>query len=206
MVKILSRAGVTLADVYDVEGSIAGVEQLHSEEVALVHEMGATIFSERLASAVRRGGSTDAQNTTFTVQLTDLPTGISRVLNLCVFVDTAARVDRVQVSIRSDSDGREVPLFVWNTASDDEVQMRLQDNGQAVAEMFLLRPAVMLNNLPALLINQNQPPRRVAQIVMRGDTSGFGAGTVSTVMVLQVAHTQVASAGVSSLGLPVPGW
>ena len=45
MVKILSQAGISLADLYNVEGSIAGIEQLDTRELPIVHEMSGTIFS-----------------------------------------------------------------------------------------------------------------------------------------------------------------
>ena len=52
MPKILAQAGISLADVYDVEGSIAGTDELLSEDVSLVHEMGGHMMSERCRSFV----------------------------------------------------------------------------------------------------------------------------------------------------------
>lgn len=201
--KILSQAGNSLADVYDIEGSIAGIDQLETKELPIVHEMGATVFSERLSGRIVRATTGDiAQNITFNVTMTGLGLTAQRILAIGVFADVNARADRVVVSIRDPVAGREVPIFVWSTAADVETAMRLQDDDGAVASVFALISALPVI-VPNMLLGSDQP-QAVNEIVMRGITQGFGAGTVEIVMVVYTAFAQVE--GVSSRGLPLPSW
>ena len=132
MTKILGQAGTSLADVYDIEGSIAGVDQLLSEEVTLEHEMGGVIFSERLIGSIERL-TTGAlvQNTSWDLTLVT-PPGIFRVLGVYVQADVGARSTRAQVSIRDPTSARELPLFIWDSANDLEQSIRIVENGGAV--------------------------------------------------------------------------
>jgi len=203
MVKILSRSGDSLADVYDVVGSVAGIEELRSEEVTLVHEMGQTLFSERLSGFIRRSTTGAITQSTFVDEvLTDLPNGITKVVGVQVFADDASRVDRMAVMLRSAVDGDEIPLWVWDGANN--VTVRFSDNGAAVATHEVLVPSV-ITQLPSLLIGRHQP-QRVDEISLRGQATAFGAGNVTITMLVYIAFTHLATFGLSSRGLPVPSW
>lgn len=204
MAKVLAQAGVSLADVYEVEGSIAGVDQLNTDEVHLSHEMGATIFSERLIGNLERL-TTGAllQNISWDLTVV-LEIGLYRVLGAVVLSDSGGRVDRAQVSLRSVVSGREIPIFVWDTAVDNRKNIRIVEEGAAVnlEYMNVITPQVM----PTLGIPPPQQPGNNVggEIVFRGLTTGFGAGDVTVTALIYVAFN--AQTSISSRGLPIPGW
>jgi len=202
VVKILSRAGVSLADTYDVQGSIAGIEQLESREVTLAHEMGATIFSERLSGSIRRANTGDIlQSVSWNIVLSDLPNFITRVLGVQVFADDSGRVNDVTVSIRDEDAGREIPIFAWDLNFTNVVS-RIEDNGGGVNTVRTLVNAIV--GAPSLLIGDSQP-QAVNRIAFRGSSTAFGAGNVNVTMVLYQAFTHIAG-GLSSFGLPIPSY
>jgi len=204
MVKILSQSGNSLADTYDVKGSVAGIEELETRELPIVHEMGATVFSERYSSFIR-GGTSGAinQSVNFNTVLDDLPAGVWRILGISVFTDAAARTALCSVALRNPTDGREIPLWAWDTTPDIEVLVRFSDDGAAVTNRTFLRPVVPFNVLPHLASGGGQP-QRVNEIAFRGQASAFGAGTVEIQMLLHIGFAAIG--GVSSRGLPVPSW
>lgn len=201
MVKILSQAGSSLADVYDVQGSIAGIDTLDTRDLPIVHEMGATVFSERLSGEVVRLGVVGLlQNASFDVILISPPAGIYRVLGVVVVTTPTARILHCQCSVRSVGQAREVPFFVWDSTNDVEAGIRLDDGG--VVNRIQLRPSSNLT--PTLGISDGQPRRVGEEIVMRGQASAFGAGTVLVTASIFLGLTDVTR--LSSRGLPVPGW
>jgi len=205
MGKILGKAGETLSDVYDVQGSVVGVERLLSEDVNLVHEMGGTLFSERIGgSIIAFSPGQVAQSTDFDIGLTLATSGpAARLLGAAVFVNTSARMTRVQLSISSPIPITDHVILVWDVTggSARELVTRMIINGSAVARQLLdpdYGPFV-----PNLLISTDQ--RLPAPTVnMRGRTSAFGAGTVTPECILYFAQAEVG--GLSSKGLPLPGW
>lgn len=200
MVKVLSRAGTSLADVYDVRGSVAGVGELLSQEVQVVHEMGATIFSERMRTQILRLSSGDvAQNVDIDATITDMPGAPARILAVAVFVDTASRLSRLAVHVRDPDAGQEIPIWIFAGGTDHT--MRIADDGAAAADVTLLTPDNY--NAPNLLGGNLQVPS-AHEIAMRGRTSGFGAGTVEAVALVYIAFAEIG--GVNSKGLPLPGW
>jgi len=205
--KVLAKAGDSLADVYDVEGSIAGVDELITRDVTTFHEMGGTIFSERISGNIRRlSTGALAQNATFDLTITDLPASVSRILNMAIVMqigDLGSRVGRATVAIRSAVQGREVPVYVWDNALDSVASIRIVDDGGAAGNTELLRPATMGLMSPGLLQGTGQP-QVVSDIAFRGTINGFGAGTVELILLFQLAFSQIE--GVSSRGLPVPSW
>ena len=206
MVKILSQSGNSLADVYDVEGSIAGIEQLETRELPIMHEMGATIFSERLSGEIVRLPTGDlAQSTGFDVILTSPPVGIYRVLGVVVLADTAARTLIAQVAVRDITTGREMPFFVWSSVTDSEASIRIVENGGAAAAQTIMRTSDNLQ-MPSLGIAEGQPRRVGEEIVLRGQTNAFGAGTVEVIALVYLASGEVSQGALSSRGLPVPSW
>lgn len=204
MVKILSQAGISLADVYDIEGSIAGIDQLESREVSLVHEMGATLFSERLTMNIRRSTSGSInQSTTFDVTIANLPAGIWRIVAVQLLANVAARVAQAQVSLRDPRDGREIPLAIWDANNDVEAVIRMVENGAGVTNLFALQ-SLSPPTMPSLGLGAGQPQARDNELVLRGATAAFGAGTVQVLALYHILFSQVE--GLSSLGLPVPAW
>lgn len=208
--KVLSQAGFSLADVYDIEGSIAGIDHVDTHEVHLTHEMGGQVFSERLQSFFRLGRTGDInQNTNFDIDIVgDLGNAITRILSVFVMADTVARTNHCVISLSNNITGREIPIWSWDTADDGETQVRFVDDGAPAAVFFGLRQTG-INRLPTLL-TQVGSDKTMPRVFLRGATTGFGAGTVE---VLALVHLAVASPGTpvppgapSSFGLPIPGW
>jgi len=207
MPKILARTGVSLASVYDVKGSIAGVENLESRDVSLAHEMGGTIFSERFTGAIRRADSgTLAQTITWNVVLANLPAGIWRVLGCSMFANTIARTLHAAVLLRNPNDGREIPILVFDSVNDTESRIQMEDDGNGVTTHFLLNSTSPIQS-PNIGVGAGQrPPNLVGlEIAFRGITATFGAGTVNIRAIIHLGLTHVGG-GISSLGLPIPGW
>jgi len=202
MVKILSQAGNSLADMYDVQGSIAGIDQLETRELPISHEMGATLFSERFSTSIRRAVSGALnQNTDFDVVLGTLPGGPSRLLGITVFTDNAARILQAAVLGRDPIAEQEIPLWVWDAANNLDV--RMQDDTAALANLAVLIANTGITTPPSFTGGSSQPAR-VDQIALRGRTTGFGAGTVFIRGLYHIASTTVDS--LSSRGLPIPSW
>lgn len=205
MPKILSQSGMSLADQYDIEGSVAGVDELVSEEVHLVHEMGAVMFSERFGAEMRRSHA-DAmlQSVTFDIVTTDFARTTIRILGVVVLTDNPARLQNCMVAIRDGTSGseREMPIFAWDT-NEASLDIRVQEDGAAVGSLSFLQNALDIGVLPSMLVGASQP-RFVDQIAFRGQTTAFGAGTVDATMLLYIAFAEMG--GLSSVGLPVPGW
>ena len=205
MPKILSRSGVSLADMYDVVGSIAGVEELDTQEVRVFHEMGGTLFSERLSGGVRfESPGALAQSTNWDVVMDLEFVSILRILGMQVFVSTLARTDFATVSVRDNEEGMEMPIWAWDSAVDQEIQARFEVNAATVGNKFLLRP----NNpsaqmLPSFLLGNSQR-QTIGQLVFRGRTTAFGAGTVTPQFVGFFIFAQLL--GLSSFGVPIPSW
>ncbi len=202
MPKILSQAGISLADVYDVQGSIAGVEELSSGEVSLVHEMGATIFSERLSHNIRRSGTgAILQSVNFNLVINDLPAVPTRLLGVAVFSDNAVRVLHAAILARSAGDGREIPIWVYDQVN--FLAIRMEDAGGGVADHELLLGNVQATMLPTF-VGGNEQPQIVNELAFRGTTTAFGAGDVTITALYYTAFSQVG--GLSSRGLPIPSW
>ena len=143
MVKIQAQAGSSLADVYDVRGSIAGIDQLETNDLPIVHEMGATVFSERLVGRLNRGTSgAIAQNTTFDIDFASLVENeaLARVVGISVWTDAAARLVNVAWLLVDDRDGREIPVWAWDSVNGISVITRLSNQGAAAANVDLLIP------------------------------------------------------------------
>lgn len=204
MVKILSQAGRSLADVYDVQGSIAGIDQLETRELPIVHEMGATVFSERFSGAIRRSSTgAIAQSTTWDLVLTNLPATPARVFGVVVFSGGVTRLSNAMVAIRDAVDGREIPIFAWD-ANEASLDIRLVDDGNPVNTVSFLQNALSIGTLPSMIVGAGQP-QEVNDIAFRGVTTAFGAGTVTTTMLLYIGFSEIAFVP-SSFGLPIPGW
>ena len=205
MTKILSQAGNSLADTYDVEGSIAGIDQLETHELPIVHEMGNTVFSERLSGNIRRVTSGSiSQSSNWDVVLSDLGSGISRILGVFVFSDSLSRLSLATLSVRADDDEREVPIFAWDS-NEASFTARIDDSG--IGDVSGMGSNLNVATLPSILIGRGQS-KQVGQIAFRGTTNAFGAGTVVTTALIYIAFSAVGGVpgNTSSRGLPVPSW
>jgi len=200
MVKILSQSGNSLADMYDAEGSIAGIDELVTRELPIVHEMGVTVFSERYHTAIRRFASGGlAQNTAISLQAADLPSAPTRLLGAAVISDVAARVDRLAISLRDPGATNEIPIWVFDGTS---TPIEFADAGAGTATFDLLGAQQVF--VPGMVGGDGQPFRMVSDIAIRGDTTGFGAGTVFVRAFLLLAFAF--QGGLSSRGVPIPSW
>lgn len=202
MGKILSQSGVSLSDLYDIQGSIAGVDQLLSEEVNLVHDMGETMFSERLVANVRVvSAGALAQNITWNVAL-DFGAHISRILGVALFGSVAGRIANAAALISDFAPGQtDCPILAWDSNM-TEVVVEIVFGGFTGPRILLqpVTPAVLPNIVIGIDYSRPAP-----LISFRGRTSAFGAGSVEPLMALYSLGTQVD--GISSnKGLPVPSW
>jgi len=129
MPKVLAKAGDSLADVYDIEGSIAGVDQLLSNDVNLFHEMGGVIFSERLELVItRKLTGAIAQNITWDILIEGLPLNAFKIQSVSVVAD-ADRISNCVLSARSSIRDRESIIFSWDTGADPSIPIRHQAQG-----------------------------------------------------------------------------
>lgn len=214
MAKILAQAGKSLSRIYNTVGSKIGVEQLQSEDVSLIHEMGGTIAAERMTTRFLKFSSGAlAQNIT---TQSDVPSagpivGMQRILGIVVVADTAARVTRIMVSLNQPAPSDDFVLFSWDTSIDAErpVLMRFTGAGATVHSQFV---PLGTQPLPSLLGGTEQPLISGAdQFSARGLTSGFGAGTVTITAMIYLAEMLAQGTGSkgapgSSHGLALPSW
>lgn len=204
-VKVLGRVGVSLSDQYDVQGSVAGVEQLDVTDVKGVHELGATMFSERVSGRIiTRPTSAMLQDINFEILfepsqliVSDMPPGVTRILGLSATMD-AARILNCVFSVQ-DPDGTDLPIFAWDSAIDLAPTIRF--GGSAV--LYLRQTSPLPWGGSTLVFGADQP-ETVPRISCTGRTTGFGAGTVTLTARVYVAFA--ASLGLSSFGVPVPSW
>lgn len=201
MAKILSKSGESLADVYDVKGSIAGVDELLSEEVHLTHEMGGAIFAERLVGqvVVITSGAI-SQSSAFNSVFTFAPTP-GRVLAIRVASTSVTRVQDCVVSLVGPVGGTEIPLFMWVTADGSQTQ-RFSISG-GVVNRPIMTPSVPVM-IPNLLTGTDASGTGPFGLFLRGNTTAFGAGTTTIDAMVYVAFPELG--GVSSKGLPLPSW
>lgn len=205
MSKILSQSGDSLADVYDVEGSIIGVEELQAKDVNLVHEMGSTILSERLGARILQlPTGAIAQNTDWAVNFS-VGSRITRILGVQVVTLPDSRLVRCQVSVTEPPalGNTDFPIWYWDgIAGDISQEITILLNGSTVTQHVLV-PTLGAQLTPNLALGAGQ--RLSTQTIsFRGRSFSFGAGTVSTTALVYVAFPQLG--GVSSRGLPIPGW
>jgi len=205
MTKILSKAGASLADMYDIEGSIAGIDQLETRELPIVHEMGATVLSERLTTRVFRipTGAIN-QSTDFNVELTTLPETPARLLGVQVITDVATRVESAAVLGTDPRLSQDFPLWAFDTTLAQAEAVTLEDAGVS-ADFFLLVPRTGLNIFPAFVGGREQQDPMVSSVTLTGRSTAFGAGTVSVIALMLLAFPR-RDGSVSSKGVPIPSW
>ena len=205
MSKILSQAGNSLADVYDVEGSVAGIDQLETRELPISHEMGGTIFSERFRTTIVRATSAPLnQNTNINVVTTDFPASITRLLGVVVLSDVGARVADLTAVVRNPGTVQEYPVWVFGQAAGDILPIRFVDDGAGPTLRDMLLGNIQATMLPSFVGGVDQGVSPSNEFALRGRTTGFGAGTVTVIGLYYVAFTLLE--GLSSRGLPIPSW
>lgn len=208
MSKVLSQAGISLADVYDIEGSIAGTDELLSKEVSLVHEMGGQIHSERLLSFdINMAPAAQSQSAAFAVTAGGIPDSINRILGVQV---SAANLEGGRLSHASlalvFSTGQEVPIWWWDSAIDSEFNIRFDRLGAGVANRVGFQPSFAF---PQQLITRVGDAGLMPDIIFRGVTLAFGAGTIvpaALLVLLRPDRGAPAPGAASSHGLPIPSW
>ena len=207
MGKILSQSGIALADQYQIEGSIVGVESLQTDDVSLVHEMGAAMMSERMKQIqVLMEPTAPTQNTNFSLSSGGVADCPNRVLHAAVYIP-AANAGDITSCVLSIEDGRtgiQSVFFEFNDAQDDEGAIRW-DDGTGSADMLTLRGR---HTLPSLMIRPNIGTA-MPVIRFQGSTSGFGAGTVAIqalIHLVRPAQLVPQPGQASSHGLPLPSW
>jgi len=205
-VKILTSSGSSLADVYDVEGSIAGVGQLDSEEVKTVHEMGATIQSERYSQRIIELASEDTASSSWDVSF-GLGRNVTRILWWQILGTFAAQTEDLQLSLTTASPAGvlldDMPLLSWVLAAGDDATKAIDvlDSGVAVTQfLFVTRDQI---GHPVLAAGGNQVGPAMNQLTFRGNTSAFGGGTAIHRALICVGS---AEPNVRSRGLPLPSW
>ena len=200
MVKILSQGGRSLADMYQVVGSIAGIDQLETREVVLVHEMSAVLFSERFRTTIRRVNALGMLQNVFTdLEINNLPAAITRLLAIQVVSDDATRISHMACSVHDPANEADFPVWVWDGTS---VVGRFEDFG-TLTTFDILQPAAS-TFLPTFAGGQDQSPDQVQDFHATVRTTGFGAGTVDIRVFLFLGFTF--TGGVSGYGARVPSW
>lgn len=205
--KILSQAGTSLADVYDIEGSVAGLHSIDVDEIKGVHELGGQIHSERLVAFLTTqttGGV--LQNTTFANTSGSFPDSINRIMHLSVLASVGARLAHVSVAFQDTASGREIPIWVWDNADDRDQAIEWSNDGAGATTVQHL--STLVTHLPTLMTRVGTP-RLMGALILRGLTSGFGAGTVTVFLVTQILRPNpavVVPGDPSSHGLPIPSW
>ena len=99
----------------------------------------------------------------------------------------------------------EIPVWNWDdgVGNDQSKICRIGILGAAVADLLHLVPGRMTG--PSMAIGTNQPGG-TPLIAFRGNTNGFGAGTVTVTALILVARASSVATGLSNFGLPLPGW
>jgi len=196
---VQSQAGISLSDIYDVRGGQAAVERLVSTDVPVTHELGGTIFSERFSMFARRDAQNNAASVNIDMVFTGLPGGISRVLAVNMFTDDATRLLDVTVSLEGTGVDTGMPIWQW-----DQVNSRASRFIEAgiPQNLVALVPEPAFTFLPNLLVTD--APQSFDQIGVRGRTAAFGAGNV--LLTASILLGFAAIGGISSRGLPIPGW
>ena len=206
MPKILAQAGISLADVYNVEGSVAGTDELLSKEVSLVHEMGGQILSERLLThTINIETAALLQNVDYRILFSNLPDCPNRIVSVIVAADVPARVLHATVCVSPVTSGSDAVLWNHTGAVDGDYELRMEDSG-VVVNLVGLDPHF---SFVPFLVTRAGDEALMPQVILSGRTTGFGAGDVSVqafVTVIRAQRNNPAAGEPTSHGLPIPSW
>jgi len=205
--KIQSQAGDSLSDTYSIRGSKVGVEQLNFEDVNLVDEMGGRVHSERLQSFFVTLTVTVGQSLDFNITAGGIPDSVNRVLGVFAVADTSPAILQVQLAIlENGGPTREMPIWVWDNTSGLQQPIRWADDGELPGDEFALTPPIY--TLPQL-VTRTGAGKLMPDLLVRGTTTGFGAGMVRLIVMVHLARPDPGNptpGHPSSHGLPVPSW
>lgn len=205
MAKILSQSGNSLADIYDVEGSVAGIEQLETRDLPIMHEMGATVMSERFTTRIIRLSTTGiAQNLEFRIEIGTLPETPARLLGIQVISDNSGRIVRAAVVATDPTLQQDIPLWVWDAAGAVSEAIIMFDATVSAAHSLLI-PHGGANIFPSFCGGREQQDSMVSSLTLTGRTTGFGAGTVVITALCYLAFPR-RDINISSKGVPIPSW
>jgi len=209
MAVIQGDAGASLAETYDVKGSQVRISELVDKEVHLTDELGQRVFSERARfSVIEFQTSALAQNIAFNVEQGGIVDAPNRILGFECFGNNASRLAHVSLAISNTITGREIPIWKWQLAVNDMTEMNVQwsEDGEAVATTINYATGMPFD--PQLLLRmglQSDMP----SLIMRGITSGFGAGTqiiTGVLTLLRPTSLDPSPGEPSSHGLAIPSW
>jgi len=199
---VQSKAGESLTDLYDVRGGQAPIERIETNVVQGVHELGATIQSERFSQTVRKvehlGGG---QSTNFNVSIGNLPDGVWKVDSVYVTVSSdASRLTKCCAGFRS-AQQRDVPLWVWDENNSRILLIESDALGNGV---IVLSPDPVFSAFPQLASGLDQPAS-ISELFLSGTLGAFGAGTEDIKAWFKISFCDVPGI-VSPRGLPIPSW
>jgi len=207
--KVLGQAGISVADVYDVEGSIVGVGELDADSVKAVHDFGPQIQSERLNVFNLIADSTAVlQNVAWNIALGGFPDSVNRLLSIAVIADNIGRIANCSIHIGDPVSGIDHPIWAWDavTAGDSVGNIRWAD--PVLQTDFVLLPIIQIQKGPTILARTGVGAA-MPNLIFRGISNGFGAGTITVRAFIQVARPDGGNPGPgepSSHGLPLPSW
>jgi len=208
MGKFRSQAGISMAQSYQIEGGIVGVEELLSKEVHLAESFGERVFSERLQSFfIKISSGAIAQSLSWAVTAGGIPDSPNRILSVQCIIGSgdASKIVNANVDIEDVSSGRELPIYVYDTDIDAERDLRWSDDGAAAANFSLLGHSL---DVPTL-ITRFGDELLMPTFMFRGRTTAFGAGTIEMFALIHMVRANPGSptpGHPSSHGLPLPGW
>lgn len=214
MAKILAKVGESLADSYDVIGSIAGTEELLSREVSLLHELGGTMFSERLTSHITRISSGSlAQNASFDIVSSPFADCPNRISLVQFIANAASKFKFCSLMIDDPNGSLEIPVDVWcgagattSGSGDSEAAIRFDDDGAGASAMSWLRPTLAFE---PVVIARMGGITGIPTLIFRGTAAAFGGGTAELLCYVHHMRPTLLNptpGSASSHGLPLPSW
>jgi len=204
--KARGQSGYSIADTYEVPGGVFKIGDIDDSQVSLTHDLASTIFAERFQTEMRvETTGSISQGTSWAHTISDLPGVPTRLLGLCVHADVTDRTTRASVVIQDSDTGQEIPIFFWDTATDIETQVRMADAG-GLAQQEVLQPtqAYFGIPMPTFVGGSLQVDPVCRNVIFRGTSADFGAGTVECILTMYLAHSQVCKT--TAKGLPIPSW
>ncbi len=206
MAKARGQSGVSIADTYEIPGGVFKIGDIDDSQVNLTHDLASTVFAERFQTEMRVSTTGSiSQNTSWANTISDLPGVPTRLLGLCVHADVAARITRASVVIQDADTGQEIPIFFWDITTDIETQVRMSDaGGLGVQEVLQPTQAYFGIPMPTFVGGSLQVDPVCRNLIFRGTSAGFGAGSVECILTMYIAHSQVSKS--TAKGLPVPSW
>lgn len=216
MTRTQSDVGSSLPLLYDTVGQrTSGNSDLNDRDIALVHELGAQALAERVRSrfVLLQSGAIN-QSTAFVAVMANATIAalgrMARLINVVLFVDTAARVDNATVNVERNDNTLGVPLYSWNTTQGTTRTVRL--DGVTGNRNVLVPDAAgaAMIRVPYTYVRVTAAPVNAIdtdaeEIVLRGTTTAFGVGTVEVAALLHFLVFDTASLpGVPAI--PLPSW